>query len=45
MRPFAALHESVPGTSRHFVVAKHCGRFWTEADVKSDLLSTRPSYC
>jgi hypothetical protein len=35
--PFAALHMSPIGTSRHFVAVQHFGRFRTEADVKPDL--------
>jgi len=34
---FAAVHESIVGTSRHFVAVQHFGRFRTEANVKPDL--------
>jgi hypothetical protein len=30
---FAALHESVTGTSRHFAATPDVGRFHTEADM------------
>ena len=30
---FAAVHESVPGPSRHFAAAQQLGRFWREADI------------
>jgi hypothetical protein len=30
---FAAVHESVHGTPRHFVAMHQCGRYWRRADM------------
>jgi hypothetical protein len=30
---FAAVHESVHGTLRHFTATRQCGRFRIEADI------------
>ena len=41
--PFAALHESAFGTSRHFAAPQQFGRFRVEADIWPDFMSTRLS--
>ena len=37
------MHESEIGPKRHFAAARQFGRFRTDADIRLDFMSTRPS--
>src|SRR5712691_3497391 len=41
MTPFAAVQESVVGTSRHFAATQQVGRFRSEADIQQATLQNR----
>ena len=40
-KALANSEPSTHGTSRHFAAARQFGRFWTEADIGPDFMSTR----